>query len=210
MAEVDQNFTPLQYYNEAARSELQAHIEKVLARQGKTFEHWDYLWGYLEDAAQAYCRDLERFSHGSLPAPQETLQRIDERITAIDKLTSYLREWPPFDWFRNEGGFLVRSDSPKQWQHLTGELAKLRAKFSDDTQELQKFLNKGKTYAATASDWQVLFQWRVLEIGRQLLGPQVGRDDGPLMTFLQLALSPVLGKSTPRPPTLRSFARRNP
>jgi len=203
--------TMSQHYDEPARAQLQAHIENVLARRKTIFARWDDLWTQLERAAEQYSQGLKRFSQDPLPSAQETLEAIDGCIGAIAKVTNYLGNTVTFDWhFRNERGYLIQSESPKRWRHLTKELIALRSNLSAKADELRRFCQGSKTYAATAGDCQDLFQWRVLEVGRQLLGSQVGRDDGPLITFFQLALSPVLGNSTPPAPTLRSFARRNP
>ena len=45
----------------------------------------------------------------------------------------------------------------------------------------------------------------LLEIGQGLLGQSVGGSDGPLLTFLKLALDPILGAATPDGEALRTF-----
>jgi hypothetical protein len=48
----------------------------------------------------------------------------------------------------------------------------------------------------------------ILDVGHRLFGPEVGHENGPLVTFLRLALEPALGRATPSATALRTIARR--
>ena len=92
---------------------------------------------------------------------------------------------------------------------LIEQLTDLRAKVAVDAEGLRKFAVGQKLRAYRQDDCVAEFKEGLLEIGQNLFGPQVGRNDGPLITFLQLALQPVLGDATPDADALRTFARRH-
>jgi hypothetical protein len=50
----------------------------------------------------------------------------------------------------------------------------------------------------------------MIKIGQDLIGSEeIGYDEGPLLTFVHLALLPVLGAGTPDNGALRKFANRH-
>jgi hypothetical protein len=103
----------------------------------------------------------------------------------------------------------VKAESPKRLQHLARELAELQNELETDARELQGvFDGAKKTYAANVNDHEAWLVGVILDVGHRLFGPQVGHENGPLVTFLRLALEPVLGKATPSAATLRTLARR--
>ena len=73
----------------------------------------------------------------------------------------------------------------------------MRAKVTGDAEDLRKFAAGQKLRGFRAPDCVAELKEGLLEIGQNLFGPRVGRNDGPLITFLLLALQPVLGDATP-------------
>jgi hypothetical protein len=96
-----------------------------------------------------------------------------------------------------------------KFDDLIEQLADVRAKVTADAEGLQELAAEQKIRAYRKDDCIAELKGRLLEIGQNLFGPQVGGNDGPLITFLQLALQPILGDATPDADALRAFARRH-
>jgi hypothetical protein len=93
---------------------------------------------------------------------------------------------------------------------LIGELTALRDKLAAAAANLREFTTGQRLRVYNLRDCVAEFKGIMLEIGQKLLGSQkIGRSDGPLITFLYLALLLVLGNATPDADALRVFAQRH-
>ena len=200
-------------YNEEVRAKLKQHIEQAVRRRGTCREiDWDGLWHKLESAARAYAWNAELVSNEAY-SPGDTIKGLMECAELITALLRKLNNRALFNW-----NFISNSTEPwsrsikgetLRFGYLIEPLTELRAKAAVDAEGLQKFAVGQKLRAYRQDDCVAEFKEGLLEIGQDLFGPQVGRNDGPLITFLQLALQPVLGDATPDPDALRTFARRH-
>ena len=213
MAKAVAENTPRCCYNEEVRAKLKQHIEQAVTRRGTCREiDWDELWNKLESAARAYTWSAELLSNKAY-SPGDTIKGLIECAELINALLRKLNNPALFNW-----NFI--SDSTDPWSRsikcetlkfgdLIEQLTDLRAKVAVDAEGLRKFAVGQKLRAYRQDDCVAEFKEGLLEIGQNLFGPQVGRNDGPLITFLQLALQPVLGDATPDADALRTFARRH-
>jgi hypothetical protein len=205
--------TPRCRYNEEARVKLKRHIEQVVARRGIHCEiDWGTLWGAIEEAARIYTWNEESPSSKAC-SPADTIAGLVECAELINALLRKLNNHELFNW-----NFI--SDSTDPWcrsikretlkfDDLIEQLADVRAKVTADAKGLQELAAEQKIRAYRKDDCIAELKGRLLEIGQNLFGPQVGGSDGPLITFLQLALRPILGEATPDADALRAFARRH-
>ena len=198
-------------YDEAARAALKRHVERVYQQRGVSRDvDWDALWGDLESAAETYKMWTVQPQNSSVPA-RNNLDKLTRCATTINKLRDCLRDPALLHWdvVSSDGSRrAIKAESPERLEHLTRELAELQNKLETDARELQVVLNGAKLHAVDVNDYNAWLEGMILDIGHRLFGPQVGRADGPLVTFLQLALTPVLGEATPPRETLRTNARR--
>jgi hypothetical protein len=220
--DADKGTTP-RCYDEAARAALKRHVERVDQQRGVSRDvDWDALWGNLESAAETYKMwTVEPQNSPKLPA-QNHLDKLTRCATTINKLRDYLRDPGLLNWdvVSSDGSRrAIKAELPERLKHLTPQLAELQNELTRQLAELQNeleaearklqvVLNGAKLHAADINDSNAWLEGMILDIGHRLLGPQVGRADGPLVTFLQLALTPVLGEATPPRETLRTTARR--
>jgi hypothetical protein len=213
MAKASAEDTPRCRYNEEARVKLKRHIEQAAARRGIRCEiDWGALWGALEEAAKIYTWSAESRSSKAC-SPGDTIAGLIECAELINALLRKLNNHALFNW-----NFI--SDSMDPWCRsikcetlkfgdLIEQLTDVRAKVTVDAEGLRRFAAGQKLRAYREDDCIAELKGRLQEIGQNLFGPQVGRNDGPLITFLQLALQPVLGDATPDADALRTFARRH-
>lgn len=189
-----------------ARSEIKKHIEQVMARLKLPCDvKWDELWDSLELAALAYDPSAVESGAGA----SETIKKLDQYRSTIDDLLKNClqkRELFEFDFVSATGVFTKRKRKPPA--SLIKELTTLRDEFDKDIAELKKFSGGGKTHSASKDDYRIPVQGLILELGGKILGPSVGNENGPLVTFMRLALHPILGKDTPTAQSLRKFAQR--
>lgn len=209
MAKAVAENTPRCRYDEEARVKLKRHIEQAVARRGIRCE---IDWGALEEAARIYTWNAESRSSKAC-SPADTIAGLIECAELINALLRKLNNHELFNW-----NFI--SDSTDPWcrsikretlkfDDLIEQLTDVRAKVTADAKGLREFAAGQKIRAYREDDCIAELKGRLLEIGQNLFGPQVGRSDGPLITFLQLALQPILGDATPDADALRIFARRH-
>ena len=209
--DADKGTTPRRY-DEAARAALKRHVERVDQQRGVSRDvDWDALWGDLESAAETYKMWTVQPQNSPKVPARNNLDKLTRCATTINKLRDYLRDPALLNWdvVSSDGSRrAIKAETPERLEHLTRELAELQNKLETDARELQVVLNGAKLHAADVNDSNAWLEGVILDIGHRLFGPQVGRADGPLVTFLQLALTPVLGEATPPRETLRTIARR--
>jgi hypothetical protein len=210
MAKAGENNTP-RNYDEDARMKLKRHLERVFARRRADCKiNWDELWNDLETAARAYTWSTRSLTVESSYSPGDTLVGLDETRKLIDVLVRKLNTLALFNWnviSDSTGCLLIKYESPTE---LIGKLTALRDKLVADAEGLRKFITGQRVRVYNVRDCTAEFKGIMLEIGQKLLGSQkIGRSDGPLITFLHLALLPVLGDATPDADALRVFARRH-
>jgi hypothetical protein len=203
MAKADKKTTTCRtYFGEEARARLRAHIERVYHRRKGTRDvDWDELWQVLESAAKLY----ERWAADPEAGPRKTLEALAGCVATLDKLRGQLTDPSLLNWsVVSAAGWSFKAESPEQ--SLAQKLAEQRNRFEADIEELQILVRGTREKKAPAKTWLV----RTLAgVGHWLFGAGVvGREDGPLVTFLQLALEPVLGNATPPAATLRTIARQ--
>jgi hypothetical protein len=206
--------TPRCRYDEGVRAELKRYIEQVIARQGdRRGVDWNPLWNELERVASAY-----DWSVGLLSikphSPKDTIAGLFECEKLINALLRKLNTPALFNWnFISDSSDpscrSIKRESPKKFRNLIEGLTAAREKLRGDAAELQKFAAGHRLRAYAKDDCVAEFKTGVLVIAQGLFGEQVGRSDGPVITFLQLALQPVLGDATPNADALRAFARRH-
>jgi hypothetical protein len=195
--------SPPRRYDEAARAALKRHIERADLQRGVSRDvDWAELWVALEATAELH----ERWAADPKVAARKTLDKLTKCATAINKLRGYLTDPELLSWgAASMAGWSFKAESPERLEHLARGLAELQNELETDARELRNILSGArKTYALDPEVWLV---GMVLNIGHRLF-PQVGHEDGPLITFLRLALEPVLGGAAPPATTLRSVARR--
>jgi hypothetical protein len=101
----------------------------------------------------------------------------------------------------------IKSESPRFLGNLIEQLNAARDKATADAAELRAFAAGKKIRTYREDDCLIELKERILEIGQDYVGRQIGSSDGPLITFLGLALEPILGAATPNGEALRAFAR---
>jgi hypothetical protein len=203
-----------QRYSEEARAKLKRHIERVDRRRGNTrdVDFWKLLWAHLEIAAEIYARGVAPPQGIPKTTARKTLDTLDKCATAIRTLRKCLTS-PELcgSWdFSSSDGLrrAIKAEAPPP-QDLIQELSKLQDTVEVDVRELQEVVGGAKMHTFDADDCQTNLIGQVLAVGHQLLGlEKVGHEKGPLVTFLRLALEPVLGRATPSETALRTFARR--
>jgi hypothetical protein len=202
-----------QRYSDEARAKLKHHIERVDRRLRVTRDvDWNALWENLEIAAQMYARGVAPPQDIPKTTARKTLDTLDECATAIRTLRKCLTS-PELcgSWdFSSSDGLrrAIKVEAPPP-EHLIRELSELQDTVEADVRELQEVVGGAKMHAFGADDCRANLIGQVLAAGHQLLGlKKVGHENGPLVTFLRLALEPVLGRATPSTTALRTFARR--
>jgi hypothetical protein len=211
MVEDDRQNVASRHYSEEDRVALKGHIERVAAQRGVTCDAVDFeaLWEALETAATVYDQCVAQPAEEPKATASDTLKMLTGCAATIRTLRSYLTNPALLNWdFVSSDGLRRTTKSEAPRQRLLEELAKLQNEKEADARELQEALGSAKAHAGDASDSRAMLMGLVLDVGRQIFGPNVGRADGPLVTFLRLSLEPVLGEDTPSAETLRTFARR--
>lgn len=217
MAKANHEGIPRRHYDEAARAKLKAHIMQVAARRRKNVRaddvtwkpFWDRLWHQLEAAAAGF--DWGEELRYQAIRPRDTIDQLTKRIELIDDLCHELRK--PTNWdftsdTKNPWRRLVKSE-PSRFGDLIGALETARKQTEIDVAGLRRELaGEPKMRARIDVDCEGELKGRLLDIGRSLFGQQIGNPEGPLVTFLHLALTPVLGEATPDKNALRTWALR--
>jgi hypothetical protein len=202
---------PSKIYDDKTRAEIQKFVEMVAKRRKVSTDAVDFdaLWKALENAARLHKGNLDHT--GPQTTLRKTLDRLDGCIDAIRTLTGENGLLSPslLSWsFISDNGFISKRESPAALAGLVRNLQKVEAELVEDAKTF-RLIAKGKhPLMCSPDDHRHLLQWNMLGIGHYLLGPQIGDVDGPLMTFIQLVLRPVLGNATPGRTTIRTFARR--
>ncbi len=211
MAKATSTLASRRYYSDKVRAALQKIVEEARARRGvKKAINWVAVFDGLETLARWHDHDRKR-----LPVtPREALKKVSDCLSSLDDLLQKLKDPELHDWdFISSSDdsilTLTKSESPKSERialiPLRASLEPLRNQLLRDQAELAGFQAHGR--ALGEHDYDRLFKANVLEIGRDLIGEQVGNEDGPLISFCQIALQPVFGDFSPD--ALRSFARRH-
>src|SRR5262245_58636958 len=218
MAKDDENNTPPRCYDKAARAAIKAHIEKVAAQRKITRNTLDSdaVCERLEFAATMYnqciaqlVKDKPLIQGAPQAKARETLDLLTGCVTTIGKLRRYLTNPALFGWdFASLDGLRRTIKSEASSEHLIQELPNLHNDMESDARELQKVIKGAKMHAVDVGDCEAWLIGQIRDICHQLFGPQVGRADGPLVTFMHLGLKPVLGEAIPPRETLRTIARR--
>jgi hypothetical protein len=212
MTEAGAKDTPQCRYNEEARAKLKGHIERAAARRRDRYEvNWDELWNKIELAARAYYWSMESPSIKAY-SPRDTIKGLAGCGKLIDALIRKLKTPALWNWnFVSDSTDpwcrSIKSESPKSLGGLIEQLTAARDKATADAAELRTFAAGQKIRAYRQDDCLIELKGRILGIGQDYLGRQVGSSDGPLITFLGLALEPILGAATPDGEALRAFAR---
>ena len=213
MAEAKQNSIPPARYSEEARVELRRHIERVAAQRRVTCNGVDFdaLWEALEGAAIAYDLSIEEVA-ATLSARETLGELVKYRSMIEDLLQNCLQRRELFEWdfISTTGSRFGKSERLSLGPTIEG-LSSVRDRFTADIADLTRYVEEAegqKTYAVDKADYRVPVQAIVLDIGRQIFGPAVGNTKGPLITFMRLALEPILGEDTPTPGALQKFAQR--
>jgi hypothetical protein len=209
--DADKASTPL-HYDDAARAALKCHVERVDKQRGVSRDiDWDALWGDLESAAETHKMWTMQPQNSPRVPGRENLNKLTSCATTINKLLGYLRDPALLNWdvVSPDGSRrAIKAESPERLEHLTRELAELHNQLETEAQRLQVVLSGARLHAVDVNDYNAWLVGLILDIGHRLFGPQVGRADGPLVTFLQFALTPVLGEATPPREALRTISRR--
>ena len=169
------------------------------------------LWKALEYRAGMYKRALDRAGTPSATLT-ETLTRTESCIAAINVLVEpntgllnpELQAWD----FISGSGMACKDELPAASARLVRELELVRAELAEDAKTLHKIAAGKEAHAFGPDDHRRLLIKNMQVIGHNLFGPEIGGEDGPLMTFLRLTLQPVLGDATPNRATMRTIARR--
>jgi hypothetical protein len=197
------------YHDESSRAEIKRHLERVIARREDCPNlNWDRLWNDLELAAEVYNGSLRSLSSASSSISQ-TIAGFRDCLKLIEILELKLKAPALSNWdfiFDSNGQFsrLSKREPPK----LSYVFA-LRERIMTEATKLREFTAGRNIRVYNKEDCVAEFKARIIEIGQQLLGPAVGRSDGPLITFVHLGLMPVLGDATPDNDALRAFAQRH-
>ena len=213
MSKVTAEDTPQCRYNEEARAKLKGHIERAAARRRDRYEvNWDELWNKLELAARVYYWSMELLSI-EVYSPMDTIEGLAECSKLIDKLIRKLKTPALWNWnFVSDAADpwcrSIKSELPKLLGDLIEQLTAAGNKATADATALQEFTAGQKIRVYRKNDCVTELKEALLEIGQGLLGQSVGGSDGPLLTFLKLALDPILGAATPDGEALRTFARK--
>lgn len=212
MAEADKQIIPRRYYDEEACAALKQHLEQVFARQGAECKiNWDELWDELEITARTYTWSVRSLIEEPSYSLGDVLVWHDQTCKLIDDLIKRLNTAP--DWrfisapsiSAPSGRLSIRYESPR-----TEELITLRNKFAADADDLRKLFADQRVHAYDERDSLAELKVTMIKIGQDLIGSEeIGYDEGPLLTFVHLALLPVLGAGTPDNGALRKFANRH-
>ena len=193
-------------FSDDDRVKIKAHVEGVMARRKAPCSvDFDELWNALELAAMAY-DDAAGGGAGAC----ETRAELMKYRSIIDDLVKNCLQKPElfkFDFVSATGIFSKSERKPPP--SLINELTAERDKFDEVIADLKKFIDDGgKIHSVSKDDYRINVQGLILELGRNLFGSSVGNEKGPLVTFLELALRPILGQETPTPQALKKFAQR--
>jgi hypothetical protein len=196
-------------YCDQDRSRIREFVQKEAKRRKVDTDAVDFdaLWQALENAANQY--DKNRDFSKPKTALKETLAKLDAAIDAIRILIGEdgLLNPSVLAWsFISDSGASVKNELPITRTRLVRDLQNLETKLTGEVERLQT-IAAGKDLCVLGRDERLL-QSNMLKIGHRLLGPQIGKEQGPLMTFMQLVLRPVLGDATPDRAAMRTFARR--
>jgi hypothetical protein len=128
----------------------------------------------------------------------DTIKELVECSKLIDTLIRKLKNPALWNWnFISDSTDpwcrSIKRESPKLRGNLIEQLTGARDKAAADAATLQEFATGQKIRAYRKDDCVTELKEALLEIGQGLLGQSVGGSDGPLLTFLRLALEPILG-----------------
>jgi hypothetical protein len=190
---------PQAYFSETARTEMRLRLERKLARRKSAcMIDWDSLWDELEIMLRTYAKACSQLELS--PSPSEVIAALEEIRASIKELLRKFSVLPEQNFISDAGELLFDAGS---WAAapLTPLLEEVEAR-ADALRELGRAHVHG-----TRGDYEAELKRVLFRIGEDLLGWEISRT-GPLVTFVRLALRPVLGNKTPNNDALFQFAIR--